>query len=519
MRFRFGSCQLDPDRFELLRDGRRVAVEPQAFQLLLLLIRHRDRMVSKDEIVEAVWHGHAVSDASISSRVSMARNVIGDDGERQAFIRTVHGRGFCFVAAVTEEVEPAPSSVAISSVEAADTDRTSAGKPSIAILPLQALGLPSERRVIADAISHDVIQAMSRLRWLSVIARGSAFRFRETEPDVIAVGAALNVSYLLFGVAEALGSNFSATLELADCASGAIVWADRLVAATNAVQELRSRIVTHLVGALEVYIPLNEAMAAKLSTTDQLDAWASYHLGLHHMYRFNAADNAQATALFERAVRLDPKFARAFAGLSFTRFQDAFMRYVEPKAAALAARSYAERGLELDPLDPFVNFNMGRSFWLTDEPDAAGLWLDRAIELNPNYAQGFYSRAFTAMLVGDHDGVAADADTALRLSPFDPMLYGMLGVRAFALIQAGRHDEAADWSDRAAAAPGAHFLIAMVALIANDLADRPHRAQHWLDNIRSRRPDATARHFFTAFPLHDPASKQLMEVVLEKYGF
>lgn len=237
------------------------------------------------------------------------------------------------------------------------------------------------------------------------------------------------------------------------------------------------------------------------------------------MYRFTAADNVQATRHFEQAVALDPRFARAHGGLSFTRFQDAFMRYArDPGAAAQEARRHAERGLALDPLDPFVCFNMGRVFWLVDQLDAAAGWLERATALNPNYAQGYYSRAFTAMLAGDHaisdEGVCA----ALRLSPLDPLRYGMLGTRSLALTQAGRYGEAADWGDRAAAAPGAHFLISMIALVANALSGRDGQAQRWIEDVWRRRPDASAQHFFAAFPIHDSVARKQILSALARFG-
>src|SRR5690242_12285509 len=190
MLYRFGAFRLDPERFELLRDGQPVPVEPQVFQFLVLLIRHRDRLVSKDEIVAEIWNGRAISDASISSRVRLARSALGDNGERQTYIRTIHGRGFRFIAPVTEE------DLATVAPPAPPAQR----RPSIAVLPLQAIGLSAERAVIADAISHDVIQALSRLRWLTVIARGSSFRFRGTDLDLPPIGVALNVRYILSGL-------------------------------------------------------------------------------------------------------------------------------------------------------------------------------------------------------------------------------------------------------------------------------------------------------------------------------
>ncbi|MCB1492550.1 MAG: winged helix-turn-helix domain-containing protein [Rhodobiaceae bacterium] len=519
MLFHFADYQLDPDAFELRRDGAPVSLEPQVLQLLLYLVQNRDRMVSKDELVDAIWSGRAISDANISSRISLARSAIGDNGVRQELIRTVHGRGFRFVAPVDEVSGEIPARAGAEPPAPAEPGPEPSSKPSIAVLPFRAIGFDVERAVVADAISHDIIQAISRLRWLTVIARGSSFRFRGADLDLPDVATTLNVRYVLTGLVETEGNRLSATLELADGKTAAIIWADRLVMPLDSVQELRAAIVNQLVAALDAYIPLNEAMAARLGSTEQLDAWASYHLGLHHMYRFSREDNARATALFERAISLDPKFARAHAGLSFTRFQDSFMRY-EGSADGMAAmaRRHAERGLELDPLDPFVNFTMGRTFWLTDEPMAAAQWLDRAIELNPNYAQGFYARAFTAMLVGDLETVEADTDCAVNLSPLDPLLYGMYGARSLALMQVGRHAEAADWADRAASAPGAHFLIAMIALVANGLAGREAQAQHWLGVARRQRPDVNGQHFFAAFPIHNAEARHTIEAEINRHG-
>ncbi len=119
------------------------------------------------------------------------------------------------------------------------------------------------------------------------------------------------------------------------------------------------------------------------------------------MYRFNRKDNAAAAGLFERAITLDPGFARAHAGLSFVHFQTAFLRQTDDLSGEIGlARSCAQRGIELDPLDPFVNFTMGRSFWLEGDLESSLGWLERATSLSPNYAQGIYARAWTETLAG-----------------------------------------------------------------------------------------------------------------------
>jgi TolB-like protein len=516
MAWEFGAFRLDPERFELTLCGERVRVEPQVLAILVHLVRNRGRMVSRDELIEVVWNGAAVSDASISSRIRSVRAAVGDDGTRQKVIRTVHGRGFRFLPEVAEDVPARP--------KARDPGATSGvartGRPSIAVLPLMPLVVNEAHAILADAIPHEIIQALSRLRWLSVTARGSSFRFRQAAPDVELAATALGVRYVLSGILETSGASLSVTLELTDSGLGEIIWADRLTSDIGEVDDLRARIVNHIVAALEIVVPENEARLAHLSGADKFDAWANYHLGLRHLYRFTATDNAAARLRFEKAATLEPAFARAQAGLSFTNFIDAFLRLVpDVSAAQAAARQHAERGLELDALDPFVNFTMGRSHWLTHELDGARQWLSRATALNPNYAQGYYASAFTSMLLGDAASTETELDTALTLSPLDPLLYGMHGVRAQMLIQHQEYLSAARWAGRAAATPGAHYLICLIAVVAHGLADDHAEAARWRKEVRRRKPDASAKDYFNAFPTQDGPSRTLIAAELRRQGF
>lgn len=514
MTWTFGDFQLDPEGFQLSRCGEPVRLEPQVLTLLIHLVRNRTCMVTKDEIVTAVWQDHAVSDASISSRIRSARQAVGDNGVRQEVIRTVHGRGFRFVAEVTGPLAQASGKMAEKLVG------HPGGRPSIAVLPLNPLGLSPDLAILSEAIPHEIIEALSRLRWLAVIARGSSFRFQQGTTDLDLVTMALGARYVLSGIVEGRDRTVAVTLELTDTNSREVLWADRIAAPLDELEDLRAQIVAHLVAAIESHIPFNEGRIARSKGPEGLDAWAHYHVGLGHLYRFTATDTALAQTCFERAVAADPRFARAHAGLSFTSFLEAFLRLgADPPAAALAARRHAERSLELDALDPFANFTMGRSFWLTDEPDVAADWLARSTALNPNYAQGFYASAFTDMLSGKASATFAALETSLHLSPLDPLLYGIHGVRAQMLIQKEEHEAAADWADRAATTPGAHYLIAMIALSANALAGRHEQASRWRQKVRQLKPGATAADYFAAFPTRDTASRARIATELRRHGF
>jgi TolB-like protein/tetratricopeptide (TPR) repeat protein len=510
----FGAFRLDPGRFELTAGESPVRIEPQVLALLIHLVRNRDRMVSKDEIVAAVWNGGVASDASITSRIRSARQAVGDDGDRQDIIRTIHGRGYRFVAEVTEP----PMVLAHGAGTHPASSLPDPARPSIAVLPFRSLATSPDLQVLSDAIPHEIIQALSRMRWLSVIARGSSFRFREHDTDL--AGIALGARYLLSGIVEAGSGNVAVMLELTDVGRREVIWGDRLSSPLDGIEELRQRIVGRLIAALDLHVPENEARIAAQFGTERLDAWANFHLGLHHLYRFTSGSILHAKECFERAVSLDSRLARAHAGLSFTSFLEAFLHFgPESRSAAHASRLHAERGLELDPLDPFTHFNMGRSFWLTGEPEASQGWLERAVELNPNYAQGLYASAFTAMLAGNTGEVDSSLDAALQLSPLDPLLYAMYGVRALTLIQTGDLSRAARWGDRAAGTPGAHHLIAMIAAVANGLDGRDQLALRWSEEARRRKPDCTTAQFLKAFPFRNNGARTQIEAELNKLGF
>ncbi len=527
MIYRFGRFELDLAKVELRASGEPCPLEPQVFALLAFLVEHRERLVSRDEILEKVWDGRVVTDSAVASRVKSARKVLGDDGKAQRFIRTIHGQGFRFVADVhVERDDPrllgttdiGPEDPAQAQIPGTDTD--SRLRPSIAVLPFRPVGDAGPYGTMADALPHELITELARLRWLFVIARGSSFRLRAADPDLREIGRLLNVRYCLSGSVEVTGRHLAVTTELVDTRSGGVVWAERYTGSIDDVHAVRTEIRSKILTALEIHIPLHEAAQARLTVSENLDAWSAYHLGLQHLYCFNRKDNAVAAGLFGRAVAQDPAFARAHAGLSFVHFQTAFMRQTDDIAGEIAlARSCAQRGLDLDPLDPFVNFTMGRSFWLVGDLERGLAWLERATSLSPNYAQGIYARGWTETLAGSAREGRGHVDLAMRLSPLDPLYYAMLATRAFTHIAEGDYADAAVWVERAARSPGAHVLIAMIAAAAQALAGHEMLAQAWASNVRERNPLLTHEDFFRAFPMRSEAMRSAVSAALERLGF
>ena len=525
MIYRFGNFELDLGKAELRLDGRPRAIQPQVFALLAFLIEHRDRLVSRDEIFEIVWDGRVVSDSALSSRIKSARKALGDDGKAQRFIKTIHGRGLRFVADVKVERDD----IAVSSnggMESAAADSASVAaadqqsRPSIAVLPFRVIGDAGEYATIAEGLPHELITELARLRWLFVIARGSSFRLRGEDLDTCEAGRLLGARYCLTGTVEVTGQQLAVTTELVDTGGGDVVWAERYTGFVDDVHAVREEIRSKILTSLEIQIPLHEASAARLRDTADLDSWSAYHLGLQHLYRFNRKDNAIAAGLFERAVARDPGFARAYAGLSFVHFQTAFMRQTDDFTGEIEqARRFAQDGVDIDPLDPFVNFTMGRSFWLEADLDRAAAWLERATSLSPNYAQGIYAHAWTETMSGHTHTARGEVDLAMRLSPLDPLYYAMLATRGFIQMADGEYQEAAEWADRAARSPGAHVLIAMIAAAAQAMAGDHARAETWAASVRARNPLLTSQDFFHSFPLQTKAMRSSVASALRELGF
>jgi TolB-like protein len=524
MIYAFGSMELDLAKVELRDNGEPRAIEPQVFALIAYLAEHRDRMVSRDELFEKLWEGRIVSDSALASRIKSARRALGDDGRAQAIIKTVHGQGLRFVADVrVQHDRAAAGQPAVGDGPEMMTPEASPetpSRPSIAVLPFRSAGNAEGWSAIADGLPHELITELARLRWLFVVARGSSFRLRAHDPDPREVGRLLGVRYCLSGTVEVSGQRLFVTTELVDTRGGDVIWGERYTGNVDDVHGMREEIRASILASLEIQIPLHEANSARLTVPDNLDAWSAYHLGLQHIYRFNHRDNALAAELFGRAVELDATFARAHAGLSFVHFQTAFLRQADDIADALRrARDCAQRGVDLDPLDPFVNFTMGRSYWLEGDLDRALSWLERATSLSPNYAQGIYARALTEIMAGDSDSGGQHVNLAMQLSPLDPLYYAMLSARGLAHIAAGDDRTGAAWAERGARAPGAHVLIVMIAAAAQALAGDAKQARHWAADVRSRNPALTRDDFFGAFPMRSTSMRTRIAAALETLGF
>ena len=287
MHFVFGDCVLDPDRRELTRRSEVVSVGPKVFDLLVHLVRNRERVVSKDDLLQAVWDGRIVSESTLTSHINAVRKAIGDSGEEQRLIRTLARKGFRFIGAV-EEIQSSDD-VKSPPIGFAKPDATSAqalalpDKPSIAVLPFLNLSGDPEQEYFADGVVEDIISALSRIRWLFVIARNSSFTYKGRAVDVKQVGRELGVRYVLEGSVRKAANRVRITGQLIDATTAAHLWADRFEGTLDDIFELQDQITASVVGAIAPQLERAEIERAKRKPTESLDAYDYYLRGRTHL--------------------------------------------------------------------------------------------------------------------------------------------------------------------------------------------------------------------------------------------
>ena len=373
-------------------------------------------------------------------------------------------------------------------------------RASIAVMPFADRSTtPGERGGAADALAHDVITRLAKLRSMFVIAQGTVFALHERRIGAEEAGRMLDVDYVVGGSVRVDGTRIAVSVELAETRTARTVWAETFNQAVGDAFDVLEQIGNRIVASVSGEVELLERNRAILRPPSSLDAWEAHHRGLWHMYRFNRPDNEQAQYFFEMAVRLDPTFARAWAGLSFTHFQNAFQGWSGREPAVDRAFATAGQSLMVDDRDPAAHWAMGRALWLRGSRDESIVELERAIDLSPNFALGHYTLAFVHSQAGDPAAAIAASDHSRLLSPFDPLLFGMFGARAMALVRLGRYDEAADWALKAAARPNAHPHIFAIAACSLALAGRPVEAGAQLAAIRRLLPRYELADFLRAF--------------------
>jgi TolB-like protein len=475
-----------------------IALRAKSFALLSYLVRARGRVVTKEELLSALWPDVTVTEDSLTQCVHEVRRALGPD--RATLIRTVARRGYLFETppdpaeerqATAGDKAGGPSADPVTTV--AEDRKPDLRRDGIAVLPLVLTsGDPADARLL-DGLVHDVISRLARLRSFHVIARGSTFAMRHLAGDPQAAGRALGVAYALNGTADMQDGGFRLYVDLVHVESGAIVWTDTLTGKREQFLAMLPELTHRIVHSVEMQVTAAEARRALSMPEEGLDAWENFHAGLQNALRFDQARMDNALAHLRRATDIDPGFARAHAGQSFCHYFRAFSGIAPDRTAEIAAaRRTAEDALFADDANPTSHWALGRALWLEGDADACRSHCEHAVTLSPGFALGHYMVGFVETHGGDARRGLAQIDRMLSLSPFDPFLASAQITRAIALVRLGHLDDAAVWARQAALQPNVYPLLMAPASLILASAGELEDARRIVAKLRMVTPDFTS---------------------------
>jgi TolB-like protein/Flp pilus assembly protein TadD len=513
VRFLFGDCVLDTDRRELTRGSEFVAIAPQVFDTLAHLVVNRQKVISKDDLLKAVWRGRIVSESTLATHINAVRRAIGDSGEEQRLIRTVARKGFRFVGAVTEDKIPAGA-------DATTIDETEEAKiavppppllpdkPSIAILPFENLSGDPEQEYFADGMVEDIIIALSRQHWFFVIARNSSFTYKGRTVDVKQAGRQLGVRYLVEGGVRRAGSRVRITAQLVDATTGMHLWADRFDGTLEDIFDLQDKVASSVVGAIVRRLEQIEIERAKRKPTASLDAYDYYLRGMASFNRRTNEANSEALGLFRKASDLDSKFAAAHGMAAWCyvwRKINGWLidREKETEEAVRLARRAIDLGMDNDDAVALARGGHAVAF-MAGELASGIACVDRALALNPNLATAWYLSGWLRAYDGQTEVAIEQFAQAMRLSPLDPTFYHMQCGTGFAHLLAGRFDDAVSWAAKAFQHEPRYISAAAVMAASHALAGRKKEARAAMQRLRQIDPALGMPNLKEWFPIQLP---------------
>jgi len=421
-RFLFGQHVLDKARRELRFGAEPVPLEPLVFDLLFYLVANRDRVVGKDEILNAVWSGRIVSESAVATRIAAARRAIGDTGDAQTLIRTIARKGFRFVGQVIDEGGIAVAEPGESPAE--PTMLTLPDRPSIAVLAFTNLSSDPEQEYFSDGIADDIITELSHDRSLFVISRNSSFTYKGRAVDVKKIAGDLGVRYILEGSVRRDQARFRVNAQLIDAPTGSHIWAERYDRAVAALFAVQDEITAAVVSAILPAVASAERHRALRKASDSLSAWEAWHIALWH---WSAHDLARSRDCLERAVVRDPGFAPPHALLAWLRISEATLGVGAPlHEVAAAAYDEAQHAIQLDHDCAIAHAMLA---WVLDHQGLPGPALEEAevaIALNPNDPQGHLIKGHILVYTGRRHEGRDPLDLAFRLDPRGPVAAAVL---------------------------------------------------------------------------------------------
>ena len=492
VRFLFENYCLDADRRELACGSELIAIGPKVFDLLLYLVQNREQVVTRDDLLQAVWHGRIVSESTLTSHVNAVRKAIGDTGKQQRLIRTVARKGHRFVGPVREELAPGRTAAAEPDIAGEKSGAMLAlpDSPSIAVLPFRNLSGDAGQDYFADGVVEDIITALSRIGWLFVIARNSSFAYKGRTVDEKQVGRELGVRYVVEGSVRQYESRVRITGQLVDATTGTHLWAERFEGTLDDIFELQDQIATSIVGAIASQLERAEIQRARRKPTGNLSAYDHYLRAMPYVHRGTREAIDEALPLFHKSIALDPEFASAHAMAAWCHCWRKINGWMtdQPREFADGIR-LARLAVELGKDDAVALTRAGHTLaHLAGDVDGAIALLDKALVLNPNLAAAWFLGGFLRAERGDPEAAIVFFARAMRFSPLDPEMFRMQAGMAMAHLFAGRFNLALSWAEQSFRQLPSFTFVMVVIAACLALAGRMEQARDAADHLRKLDP-------------------------------
>jgi TolB-like protein len=381
-----------------------ITIGSRALEVLNTLVERSGDLVSRDEILAAVWPGTVVEGSNLPVQIAALRRILDQGHADGSCIQTIPGRGYRFAAGVTrisgEAGLPLPA------------------KPSIAVLSFQNLSGEPEQEYFADGMVEEIITALSRIRWLFVIARNSSFTYKGRAVDVKQVGHELGVRYILGGAVRKARGQVRITAQLIDATTGAHLWGDRFDGSLEEVFDLQDKVASSVAGVIEPALQAAETARSVSRPTNDLTAYDLY-LRAYAMALSSARQIPEALGLIEQAIARDPRYGPALGWAAFCCYRllvDG--RSGDPQADRLKGADFARRALEVAGDDPGVLANAAQALaYLGEDIGAMMALAGRALALNPSFARGWHISGNISLMAGQPDTAIEHVETSMWLSP------------------------------------------------------------------------------------------------------
>jgi TolB-like protein len=510
--FRFAGHTLDVARGSLRAANREIELRPKSFGVLLYLVENADRLVAKEELIEAIWPNVIITDEVLTHCVSEVRRALGD--RQQAIIKTVPRRGYRCAAPVSRlAADQAPEAQSASTAALRPGAVSDAGRkpepplpdrPSIAVLPFQNMSGDAGQEYFADGVVEEIITVLSRFSGLFVIARNSSFAYKGRAVDVKQVGRELGVRYVLEGSVRKTANRVRITGQLVDTSNGAHLWADRFDSALEDILDIQDHVTASVVNAVAPKLEQAEIERAYRKPTESLGAYDYFLRGNDKAYQEDREESvSEALRLFSRAIELDPGFAAAYAMAAYCYLLRKGRRWTtDPVWETAETARLAREAVRLGKDDAVSLSRAGHALaYVVHEFDAAELYIDRALAINPNLASAWFSSGWLRLWIGEPDVAIKHLAHFQRMSPLDPKMPAAQSASAFAHVFAGRYEEALSLAEQALQ-QSPNLLVALRAsAITNALTGRIERAQKIIARMLQINPTLNLKH---AIPFRRP---------------